>query len=96
MVELNMTSFKEYNSLLHLQKYNNEQLLKLAQYPYESLVSLCENVSFYERNKIKEIEAYDISNTSGDENVASMTVFYDGRPLRSNYRKFKIKGLSLY
>ena len=38
------------------------------------------------------IEAYDISNTSGDENVASMTVFYDGRPLRSNYRKFKIKG----
>ena len=38
------------------------------------------------------IEAYDISNTAGDENVASMTVFYDGRPLRSNYRKFKIKG----
>jgi hypothetical protein len=60
MVELNMTSFKEYNSLLHLQKYNNEQLLKLAQYPYESLVSLCENVSFYERNKIKEIEDLNI------------------------------------
>lgn len=38
------------------------------------------------------IEAYDISNTAGDENVASMTVFYDGRPQRSNYRKFKIKG----
>jgi len=37
------------------------------------------------------IESYDISNTAGDENVASMVVFYDGRPLRSNYRKFKIK-----
>ena len=38
------------------------------------------------------IESYDISNTAGDENVASMVVFSDGRPLRSNYRKFKIKG----
>ncbi len=38
------------------------------------------------------IESYDISNTAGDENVASMVVFYDGRPLRSNYRKFKIRG----
>lgn len=38
------------------------------------------------------IESYDISNTAGDENVASMVVFCDGRPLRTNYRKFKIKG----
>jgi excinuclease ABC subunit C len=38
------------------------------------------------------IESYDISNTAGDENVAAMVVFCDGRPLRSNYRKFKIKG----
>lgn len=40
------------------------------------------------------IESYDISNTAGDENVAAMVVFCDGRPLRSNYRKFKIKGFS--
>lgn len=38
------------------------------------------------------IESYDISNTSGSENVAAMVVFCDGRPLRVNYRKFKIKG----
>lgn len=38
------------------------------------------------------IESYDISNTMGSENVAAMVVFCDGRPLKSNYRKFKIKG----
>lgn len=40
------------------------------------------------------IESYDISNTAGSENVAAMVVFCDGRPLRDNYRKFKIKGFS--
>lgn len=37
------------------------------------------------------IEAYDISNLAGGENVAGMVVFENGRPLRSAYRKFKIK-----
>lgn len=37
------------------------------------------------------IEAYDISNTAGSENVAGMTVFRDGKPLRSAYKRFKIK-----
>lgn len=38
------------------------------------------------------IEAYDISNTSGDENVGGMVVFRDGKPYKSHYRMFKIKG----
>ncbi len=37
------------------------------------------------------IEAYDISNTAGFENVAGMTVFKDGQPLRTAYKRFKIK-----
>lgn len=40
---------------------------------------------------LKRIEAYDISNTQGVDSVASMIVFEDGRPLRTDYRKFKIK-----
>ena len=40
------------------------------------------------------IEAYDISNTAGDENVAGMIVYKDGRPYRKAYRHFKIKGFS--
>ncbi|MBP8967702.1 MAG: excinuclease ABC subunit UvrC [Lachnospiraceae bacterium] len=39
------------------------------------------------------MEAFDISNTNGFENVASMVVFENGRPKRSNYRKFKIKSV---
>jgi len=37
------------------------------------------------------IESYDISNTSGFEPVGSMVVFYDGKPLKSDYRKFRLK-----
>ena len=39
------------------------------------------------------IEAYDISNTGASEIVASMTVFVKGRPLKKDYRRFKIKTL---
>ena len=37
------------------------------------------------------IEAYDISNLSGSDNVAGMVVFKNGRPLKSAYKKFSIK-----
>ncbi len=37
------------------------------------------------------IECYDISHTAGSEPVAAMVVFQNGKPLRSAYRKFRIK-----
>lgn len=37
------------------------------------------------------MEAFDISNTNGFENVGSMVVYEKGKPKRSDYRKFKIK-----
>ena len=40
------------------------------------------------------IESYDISNTAGENNVAGMVVFEDGLPLKSAYRKFKIRTVS--
>ncbi len=40
----------------------------------------------------KYIESYDISNLSGSENVAGMIVYKNGKPLKSAYKKFKIKG----
>ena len=40
------------------------------------------------------IESYDISNTAGDENVAGMIVYENGRPKKSAYKRFKIKGFS--
>ncbi|MGN0347508.1 MAG: excinuclease ABC subunit UvrC [Lachnospiraceae bacterium] len=40
------------------------------------------------------MEAFDISNISGFENVASMVVYEKGKPKKSDYRKFKIKTVS--
>ena len=37
------------------------------------------------------IECYDISHTAGSDPVAAMVVFENGQPLRSAYRKFRIK-----
>ena len=41
----------------------------------------------------RRIEAYDISNTGDTNIVASMTVFIDGRPLKRDYRHFKLKDM---
>ena len=43
---------------------------------------------------IVRMEAYDISNISGFENVGSMVVYEKGKPKRSDYRKFKIRTVS--
>ncbi len=40
------------------------------------------------------IEAYDISHTGGSDNVAGMVVFKNGKPYKSDYRRFSIKGFS--
>ncbi|MBO5348137.1 MAG: excinuclease ABC subunit UvrC, partial [Lachnospiraceae bacterium] len=40
---------------------------------------------------IERMEAFDISNINGFENVGSMVVYEKGRPKRSDYRKFRIK-----
>lgn len=40
---------------------------------------------------VSRMEAFDISNISGFENVGSMVVFEKGKPKRSDYRKFKIR-----
>lgn len=40
---------------------------------------------------VRIIESFDISNISGADNVASMVVFENGLPIRSRYRKFRIK-----
>lgn len=46
------------------------------------------------KNPPRRLEAYDISNTAGTDIVASMVVFVDGRPLKKDYKRFKIEGLN--
>lgn len=38
------------------------------------------------------IEGFDISNLAGKDTVGSMVVFFDGKPQKSQYRKFAVKG----
>ncbi len=42
----------------------------------------------------KYIEAYDISNTAGEHNVAGMVVFKDATPYKKAYKRFTIKSFS--
>ena len=44
-------------------------------------------------NTIYRLEAYDISNTQGVDSVGTMVVFEEGKPKKSDYRKFKIKSV---
>lgn len=43
---------------------------------------------------VSRMEAFDISNINGFENVGSMVVYEKGKPKRSDYRKFKIRTVS--
>lgn len=43
---------------------------------------------------LNRIESYDISNISGTDIVASMVVFEGGKPKKSDYKRFKLEGLS--
>ena len=42
----------------------------------------------------KRMESFDISNISGTDIVASMVVFQEGKPKKSDYKRFKVEGLT--
>lgn len=44
-------------------------------------------------DKVSRIESFDISNISGTDIVAGMVVFEDGKPKKSEYKRFKLEGL---
>lgn len=43
--------------------------------------------------KLERVEAFDISTINGFQTVGSMVVFEKGKPLKSGYRKFKLKSV---
>lgn len=44
----------------------------------------------------RRIECYDISHIQGSDMVGSMVVFQDGKPRKSEYRKYKIQGINRF
>jgi excinuclease ABC subunit C len=77
----------------------NKKLLELAQKNTEDLArketdapSLSELKNLLGlKSTPQRIEGFDISNTGGDESVGSMVVFEEGKPNKSEYRKYKIR-----
>ena len=57
----------------------------------EDTVNRLSELVFGRKGGISRIEAFDVSNYAQDDISASMVVFIDGKPARSQYRLFKIK-----
>ena len=64
---------------------------KLKREEGRTIGAVKEIASLLNLEHIERMEAFDISNINGFENVGSMVVYEKGKPKRSDYRKFRIK-----
>lgn len=89
----------EKNKLIDMVRVNARQTLdqhsnKIKKKMKTSVEAIKELGEILELDGIpKRIEAFDISNIQGVESVASMVVFENGLPKKSDYRRFKIKSV---
>lgn len=65
------------------------QKLKAKDYVPHSVQALQRDLKLFKEPR--RMECFDISNIQGTDPVASMVAFIDGRPKKSEYRKYKIK-----
>ncbi|MDP3793633.1 MAG: UvrB/UvrC motif-containing protein, partial [Candidatus Uhrbacteria bacterium] len=72
------------NKIFALEHIQDVAILKRENDPYNVLPSV---------NLFGRIEGYDISHISGTSSVASMVVFENGAPAKTEYRKFRIKSV---
>lgn len=82
--------------LVELAKENAELILKkdrkkLAEEEKRTVGAVRELEELLGLYDLNRMEAFDISNINGFEMVGSMVVFENGKPKKSDYRKFKIK-----
>ncbi|MCQ2522855.1 MAG: excinuclease ABC subunit UvrC [Lachnospiraceae bacterium] len=66
---------------------------KIIQEEKKTIGALNELRKLLSLDNVVRIEAFDISNTNGFENVGSMVVYENGKALKSDYRKFRIKSV---
>ena len=76
---------------LNAKNYLNEQLNLIMKDEERTNGSIRELEKILNINEIRRIEIFDNSNLFGDFNVSGMVVFIDGKPAKTEYRKFKIK-----
>lgn len=79
------------NALLLLEKIKTQKNLKMQENWNEIGLEIQEKLNL--QNFPHRMECFDISHIQGTNTVASMVVFENGRPQKSEYRRFKIKTL---
>ena len=82
---------RQMKSLAKEKKFEEAESVKRQVFALEHIrdVSLIKEEMAHEGVRI---EAYDVAHTQGAETVGVMTVLEDGRPKKSDYRKFKLTG----
>ena len=85
--------------LVELAKKNAQMVLdqdreRIKKEEGRTIGALKEIANLLGMDHLERMEAYDISNINGFQTVGSMIVFEKGKPLRSDYRKFKLKTVS--
>ncbi len=88
----------EKEHLIELAKKNAQMVLeqdreKIQREEQRTMGALEQIEQWIGVEKIRRVEAYDISNTNGLESVGSMVVYEDGKPRRNDYRKFRIQSV---
>lgn len=78
------------NAILQLKEIQLQKMKREGNIPF-TLNSLKRDLNL--KNLPRTIECFDISHIQGSDTVASMVVFEDGKPKKSRYRKFIIKGV---
>jgi excinuclease ABC subunit C len=88
----------ELRDLINDLKRTTKKVNRFERIPYSLPVAIDPAADLAELGRLlglpgppERIEGFDISNISGTFKVASLVSFRNGRPERSNYRKFKIK-----
>ena len=76
------------NANLQLKEIQLQKMKKEGNFPY-ALSALQRDLRL--KQLPRRIECFDISNIQGSDSVASMVVFIDGKPKKSEYKKFIIK-----
>jgi len=83
LVDISLNNAKEYLQKSIAQIKNKDEMTKGAVLLLADILSLKKN--------LQRIECFDISNISGTNQVASMSVFINGEPFKKHYRMFKVK-----
>ena len=83
LVDMCKSNAEDYLSRQINKIKHKDDMTKVACHKLQEVLNL--------KNYPRRMECYDISHISGVDKVGAMTVFIDGEPCKTEYRKFKVK-----